>query len=71
VLAREVLFEQVWGSESAGDSRTVDIHIHLLGAKSERDPADPRHIISVRDVGYRCEEETKMRPGGRHAVPRL
>ena len=69
-LAREVLLKKVWGSDSAGDSRTVDIHIRLLRAKSERDPADPRHIITVRGVGYRFEEETTMRAGGRHTVPR-
>ena len=66
----EVLLETVCGSESAGDSRTAVIHIRFLRAKSERDPADARHIISVRDVGYRFEEETKMRAGGRHAVTR-
>ena len=70
VLAREVLLETVCGSESASDGHTVDIHIRFLRAKSERHPADPRHIISGRDVGYRFEEETKMRAGGRHAVPR-
>jgi DNA-binding response OmpR family regulator len=70
VLVREVLLEKVRGSEPAGDSRTIDIRIRLLRAKSERDPTDPRHIISVRDVGYRFTEETKMRAGGRHAVPR-
>jgi DNA-binding response OmpR family regulator len=70
VLAREVFLEKVWSSESAGDSLTVDIHIRCLRATSERDPADPRHIITVRGVGYRFEEETKMRAGCRHAVPR-
>jgi DNA-binding response OmpR family regulator len=58
VLAREVLLEKVWGYEFAGDSRTVDVHIRWLRAKIERDPADPRHIITVRGVGYRFEDET-------------
>ena len=71
VLAREVLLEKVWGYEFAGDSRTVDVHIRWLRAKIERDPADPHHIITVRGVGYRFEEETTMRAGCRHAVPRI
>jgi two-component system, OmpR family, alkaline phosphatase synthesis response regulator PhoP len=70
VLAREVLLEKVWGYEFAGDSRAVDVHIRWLRGKIERDPADPRHIITVRGVGYRFEEESKMRAGCRHAVPR-
>ena len=70
VLAREVLLEKVWGYEFAGDSRAVDVHIRWLRGKIERDPADPRHIITVRGVGYRFEEETKMCAGCRHTVPR-
>ena len=58
VLAREVLLEKVWGYEFAGDSRTVDVHIRWLRAKIERDPADPHHIITVRGVGYRFQEQT-------------
>ena len=58
VLAREVLLEKVWGYEFAGDSRTVDVHIRWLRAKIERDPAEPHHIITVRGVGYRFQEQT-------------
>jgi two-component system response regulator RegX3 len=54
-LVREVLLEKVWGRKGTGGSRTVDVHIRSLRAKIERDPADPRHIITVRGVGYRFE----------------
>ena len=57
VQAREVLLEKVWGYDFAGDARTVDVHIRWLRAKIERDPADPHHIITVRGVGYRFEDE--------------
>jgi len=57
VLAREVLLEKAWGYDFAGDSRTVAVHIRWLRAKIERDPADPRHITTVRGVGYRFEVE--------------
>jgi DNA-binding response OmpR family regulator len=55
VLAREVLLERVWGYAFAGDSRTVDVHIRWLREKIERDPSAPRHIVTVRGIGYRFE----------------
>jgi DNA-binding response OmpR family regulator len=36
-------------------SRTVDTHVAELRRKLERDPAKPRHIVTVRKVGYRLE----------------
>lgn len=56
VLTRDQLFQQVWGSESAVDSRTVDVHIHLLRQKLQDDPAHPRLIQTVPRVGYRFME---------------
>ena len=39
VFSREQLLEKVWGYDFAGDTRTVDVHIHWLRQKIERDPA--------------------------------
>lgn len=58
VLSRDVLLEKVWGYDYIGDSRTVDVHIRWLREKIEKDPGDPRHIITVRGVGYRFGSET-------------
>jgi len=56
VMSREVLLDKVWGYEYAGDSRTVDVHIRWLREKVEEDPASPRHIKTVRGIGYRLEQ---------------
>ncbi len=55
VLRREYLLEHVWGFDFVGDSRTLDVHIKRLRAKCEPDPANPRHLVTVRGVGYRFE----------------
>lgn len=53
VFTRDQLFSQVWGSNFLGESRTVDVHIRYLREKLESDPSRPRHIQTVRGVGYR------------------
>lgn len=55
VLSREYLIEQVWGYDFAGEGRTVDVHIHWLREKIEKDPNTPIRIQTVRGVGYRFE----------------
>jgi DNA-binding response OmpR family regulator len=52
VFTREQLLEHVWGYEYAGETRTVDVHIHGLRAAIEGDPARPRYLHTVRGVGY-------------------
>ena len=52
VLGRDQLLEQVWGYEYAGETRTVDVHVHWLRAAIEPDPARPRFVETVRGVGY-------------------
>ena len=52
VLTREQLLEHVWGYDYAGETRTVDVHIHWLRAAIEPDPADPAYLHTVRGVGY-------------------
>lgn len=53
VFTRDQLFSQVWGSNFLGESRTVDVHIRYLREKLELDPSHPKHILTVRGVGYR------------------
>jgi two-component system OmpR family response regulator/two-component system alkaline phosphatase synthesis response regulator PhoP len=53
VFSRDQLFAQVWGSDFLGESRTVDVHIRYLREKLEENPSHPRHIMTVRGVGYR------------------
>jgi two-component system, OmpR family, response regulator RegX3 len=53
VLTRESLIDQVWGSDYFGDTRTLDVHIKRLRAKCEDDPHQPRHIVTIRGLGYK------------------
>lgn len=52
VFGRETLLEKVWGYGYAGETRTVDVHIQRLRQKIETDPAEPRLLVTVRNIGY-------------------
>ncbi|HEU0243816.1 MAG TPA: response regulator transcription factor [Candidatus Limnocylindrales bacterium] len=52
VFTRDQLLERVWGYDYAGESRTVDVHVHWLRGELEEDPATPVHLQTVRGVGY-------------------
>jgi two-component system response regulator RegX3 len=54
-VSRDELLTKVWGYAKNLDleTRTVDIHIAKLRRKIEADPADPKHLITVRGAGYR------------------
>ena len=49
------LIDGVWGTDYVGDTKTLDVHIKRLRAKVEVDPGNPRHIITVRGLGYKFE----------------
>lgn len=53
VATRDELLKEVWEYEANVMTRTVDMHVAELRRKLERDPAKPRHILTVRKVGYR------------------
>ncbi len=55
ILTREVLLDTVWGYGYFGDGRLVDVHVRRLRTKVEADPAHPRHIVTVRGLGYKLE----------------
>ena len=52
VFTRDQLLEHVWGYDYAGETRTVDVHVHWLRAQIESDPAVPVYLETVRGVGY-------------------
>jgi DNA-binding response OmpR family regulator len=52
VFTREQLLDRVWGYEFAGETRTVDVHMHQLRSLVEEDSAEPRFLHTVRGVGY-------------------
>ena len=51
-FTRDQLLEHVWGYDYAGETRTVDVHVHWLRTTLEDDAAAPRFIHTVRGVGY-------------------
>jgi two-component system OmpR family response regulator len=57
VFSRDHLLEKVWGYDFSGDTRTVDVHVSWLRRKIEADPAHPKHLLTVRGVGYKFEAE--------------
>ena len=55
VLTRGQLIDRVWGSDYVGDTKTLDVHVKRLRAKIEPDPANPKHLLTVRGLGYKLE----------------
>ena len=55
VLTRAQLIDRVWGADYVGDTKTLDVHIKRLRSKIEPDPTDPRHLVTVRGLGYKFE----------------
>ncbi|MBZ0294583.1 MAG: response regulator transcription factor [Anaerolineae bacterium] len=53
VVTRDRLFDEVWGTDWLGDTRTLDVHMSWLRGKLEDDPTHPLYLQTVRGVGYR------------------
>lgn len=54
-VSREKFLDVVWGYHAYPSLRTIDNFIASLRAKLETDPANPRHLLAVRGVGYRLD----------------
>jgi two-component system response regulator RegX3 len=52
VFTRDQLLENVWGYDYAGETRTVDVHVHWLRTEIEPDSSNPQFIHTVRGTGY-------------------
>lgn len=53
VLSKEQLFTAVWGYEHMADDNTVMVHIRRLRERIEADPSNPKHLVTVRGLGYK------------------
>ena len=60
VFTRDQLLAQVWGYEYAGETRTVDVHVHWLRSVIEEDPRQPRVLETVRGQGYVLRAQTDI-----------
>jgi DNA-binding response OmpR family regulator len=55
VVSRKSILEEVWGLREDTDTRAIDNFIVRLRRYLEENPARPRHLLTVRGVGYRFE----------------
>src|SRR6185295_7120968 len=57
VVSRKAMLEEVWGLNEDTDTRAIDNFIVRLRRYIEKEPASPRHLRTVRGVGYRFQAE--------------
>ncbi len=55
VVTREVCLDTLWWGLELSDTRTLDTHVKRLRQKIEDDPSSPRHLITIRGVGFRLD----------------
>jgi two-component system, OmpR family, response regulator RegX3 len=55
VLTRGQIIDRVWGANYFGDTKTLDVHVKRIRSKIEDDPARPKHLLTVRGLGYKFE----------------
>jgi two-component system response regulator RegX3 len=53
LLTRDLLISEVWGEDYVGDTKTLDVHVKRLRTRLEQDPHHPRHLVTVRGLGYK------------------
>ncbi|MEX3516855.1 response regulator transcription factor [Corynebacterium camporealensis] len=55
VLTRGQLIDRIWGADYVGDTKTLDVHVKRLRSKIELQPSRPKHLVTVRGLGYKFE----------------
>jgi two-component system response regulator RegX3 len=53
LLTRQFLIDEIWGPDYVGDTKTLDVHVKRLRQKIEATPHAPRHLLTVRGLGYK------------------
>lgn len=66
VFSRHQLMKDIWETPYMADTRTLDVHIHWLREKLERDPKAPTTLVTKRGVGYVLVVPTADANGGSH-----
>jgi two-component system alkaline phosphatase synthesis response regulator PhoP len=57
VISRNEFLDRIWGEDNmVVSSRTIDSHIANIRKKIENDPSSPKHILSIRGVGYKLQD---------------
>jgi DNA-binding response OmpR family regulator len=52
-VSRKTMLEEVWGLREDTDTRPIDNFVVRLRRYIEDDPTRPRHLLTVRGIGYR------------------
>lgn len=55
VLEKDKIFNAIWGFDSESEPQTLTVHIKWLREKIEKNPKQPKHILTVWGIGYRFE----------------
>jgi len=63
VIKREEFLTKIWGEETHLEEHTLDVHMHLLRRKIERDPKKPRLLQTVRGIGYKLSNGSVLQQG--------
>jgi DNA-binding response OmpR family regulator len=58
VITRDEFLNRLWGEDVYVTHRVIDTHMAALRKKLEDDPNNPKHILSVRGIGYRLDANT-------------
>ena len=54
-VTRETIFREVWDTSWTGSTKALEMQVSSLRRKLGEDPADPRHLVTLRGVGYRFD----------------
>ncbi|MFC5699775.1 response regulator transcription factor [Cohnella faecalis] len=57
LFSKTQLYEAVWGIDGFGDDNTVTVHIRRIRERIEADPSAPKHLVTVRGLGYKLSKE--------------
>ncbi|GIG23991.1 response regulator transcription factor [Cellulomonas denverensis] len=60
VLTRAQLIDRVWGTDYVGDTKTLDVHVKRVRAKIEPDPGNPVLLLTVRGLGYKLNDDSRV-----------
>jgi DNA-binding response OmpR family regulator len=64
VITHEQLLTKVWGYEYRDEPHYVRLYINYLRQKIEKDPSNPKYILTERGIGYRFVDYRREKPGG-------
>lgn len=53
LMSREQIFDEIWGYSFIGNTKTLDVHIQRIREKIEKDPREPKRLVTIRGVGYK------------------